>query len=89
MTESERTQLRGLLGALQWPATQSSRHLQAMVSMLSGEVTKATVKTLEAANKALRFAKSNADVGLDHRKIGNKDEITFVAYSDASFCLPE
>ncbi len=53
--------------------------------MLSGEVTKATVKTLEAANKALRFAKSNADVGLDYRKIGKKDEITLVAHSDASF----
>ena len=56
----------------------SYAHLQAMVSMLSGEVTKATVKTLEAASKALRFAKSNADVGLDYRKIGKKDEITLL-----------
>ena len=85
VTEAERTQLRGLLGALQWPSTQSAPHLQAMVSMLSGDVTKATVKTLESANKALRFAKANSDVGLDYRRLGSKDDITFVAYSDASF----
>lgn len=44
VTEAERTQLRGLLGALTltWPATQSSPHLQAMISMLSGEVTEMT-----------------------------------------------
>lgn len=43
------------------------------------------MKTLEGANKPLRFAKANADVGLDYRKLGTKDDITFVAYSDASF----
>lgn len=85
VTEAERTQLRGLLGALQWPATQTSPHLQAGVSLLCGEVTKATTKTLEAANKLLRFAKSNADVGLEFRYLADKENVTFVAYSDASF----
>ena len=51
VTESERTQLRGLIGAMQWPATQSSPHLQSQVSMLAGDVTKATIKTLNSANK--------------------------------------
>ena len=54
VTEAERTQLRGLLGALQWPSTQSAPHLQAMVSMLSGDVMRATVKTLESAKSQLR-----------------------------------
>ena len=85
VTESERTQLRGLLGALQWPATQTSPHLQAGVSLLCGDVTKATTKTLESANKLLRFAKSNADVGLEFRHLADKENVTFVAYSDASF----
>ena len=80
MTESERTRLRGLR-----PATQTSPHLQAGVSLLCGEVTKATTKTLEAANKLLRFAKSNADVGLEFRHLADKENVTFVAYSDASF----
>ena len=85
VTEAERTQLRGLLGALQWPATQTSPHLQAGVSLLCGEVTKATTKTLESANKLLRFAKSNADVGLEFRYLADEENVTFVAYSDASF----
>ena len=85
VTESERTQLRGLLGALQWPATQTSPHLQAGVSLLCGEVTKATTKTLESANKLLRFAKANSDVGLEFRYLGSKEDVTFAVYSDASF----
>ena len=32
VTDNERTALRGLLGALQWPATQTAPHLQAQVS---------------------------------------------------------
>ena len=85
VTEKERTALRGLLGALAWPATQTAPHLQATTSLLAGEVTKATTRTLESANKALRYAKANADVGLEYRNIGSKDEVTFVAFSDASF----
>lgn len=85
VTGSERTQLRGLLGALQWPTLQTSPHLQAGVSLLCGEVTKATTKTLEAANKLLRFAKSNADVGLEFRYLAEKENVTFVIYSDANF----
>lgn len=85
VTEKERTKLRALLGALQWPSTQTSPHLQSQVSLLCGEVTTATVQTLETANKLLRFAKSNHDIGLEYRNIGSKDDVTFIAYSDASF----
>ena len=85
VTESERTQLRGLIGALQWPVTQSSPHLQAQVSMLAGDVTRAIIKTLQNANKALRMAKTNADVGLEYRYLGEKNDLTMIAYSDASF----
>ena len=53
--------------------------------MLAGEVTKATVKTLLSANKSLRMAKTNADVGLEYRYLGDRDDLTMVAYSDASF----
>ena len=85
-TEKERTQLRALIGALQWAATQTSPHLQVHTSMLAGEVTKATVSTLIAANKALRFAKANSDVQLLYPPLGdNLEDIVFVAYSDAAF----
>ena len=38
MSEREQTALRGLLGSLQWPAVQSSPHLQASTSLLRGEM---------------------------------------------------
>ena len=86
VTDKERTQLRALLGALQWAATQTSPHLQAMTSMLAGEVPKATIATILAANKALRFAKNNSDVRLQYAPLGaTVEDITFVAYSDAAF----
>ena len=85
VTERERTQLRALLGGLQWVATQSSPHIQPHTSMLAGLTTKATVSTLQAANKALRFAKHNADVGFSYPYLGPVDELVVVAYSDASF----
>ena len=85
VTEKERTALRGLLGALQWPSTQTAPHLQAHISLLAGEISKATVSTLEEANKALRYAKVNADVCLEYRCLGKPEDMAFVAFSDASF----
>lgn len=35
--------------------------------------------------KHLRYAKEYADVGLQYRRLGEKDDVTFIAYSDASF----
>eukprot|EP00435_Cladocopium_sp_Y103_P069297 s223_g33.t1 len=53
--------------------------------MLSGEITKATIKTIEQANTALRFAKSNGDCGLVFQHVADREQVSFVAYSDASF----
>ena len=77
--------LRGILGGLQWPATQTNPHLSATVSLLCGEVTRATVGTLRAANKALRFAKENSDVGLKFINLGQPKELAMVAMSDAAW----
>ena len=85
VTEKERSLLRGLIGGLQWPATQSSPHLQVGISRLTGETSRATVATLQNGNKHLRYAKEYADVGLQYRRLGEKNEMTFVVYSDASF----
>eukprot|EP00435_Cladocopium_sp_Y103_P056576 s2481_g19.t1 len=57
LSENERTALRGLLGALQWPSTQTTPWLQADVSLLAGSVSTATIQTLTEANKVLRYAK--------------------------------
>ena len=74
VTEKERTMFRGVVGALQWPATQSSPHLQAAVSQLAGKT-----------SKCLKFAKMHSDVGLKFDKIGDPSELTFIAYCDAAF----
>lgn len=54
-------------------------------SLLCGEVTKATVGTLRAANKALRFAKENGDVGLKFFNMGKPKDLAMVAISDAAW----
>ena len=85
MTEKQRTMLRGIVGALQWPSTQSSPHVRAMTSMLAGQVSRATISTLREANKCLQYAKQNSDVGLRFQKLGKPEEMTFIVYSDAAF----
>lgn len=75
------TALRAVLGGLQWPSTQTAPWLQVSVSMMAGSVTTATTQTLLEANKILRYAKENADVGLEYRCLGTKENLTFIAFS--------
>ena len=84
-TQKETTALRAVLGALQWPSTQTCPALSATVSLLSGDVTNTTTETLRDANKALRFAKANNDVGLQFRPLGQMSDMVLVAMSDASW----
>ena len=53
LMDKEITQVRGLLGSLQWPGVQTSPHLQCSTSMLAGQITKATVQTLHECNRLL------------------------------------
>ena len=85
ITEGERTQPRAAIGAVQRAATQTSPHLQAHTSYLAGDINNATVATLLEANKMLRFAKANSDVGLEYSPLGSLDELTLVTFSDAAF----
>ena len=85
LNQRELTQLRGLLGSLQWPAVQSSPHLQSSTSILSGHVTKATLQTVADTNRLLRFAKENADVGLQYSHLGEVSELCLVCFFDAAF----
>ena len=89
MTNQEVTALRGLLGALQWPAVQSSPHLQASTSIYAGSVSRGLVKTAQEANRLLKFAKENADVGLTYAPLDLADVRMITAF-DASFgCRPD
>lgn len=77
--------LRGLLGALQWASTQSSPHLPASISLLCGSVNGATQSIAEGANKALRFAKANADASLRFQRLGPFNDLRMIAISDAAW----
>ena len=58
--------------------------------MMAGSMTTTTTKHLLEANKILRYAKENNDVGLEYRCLGEKENLTFIAFSDASFaCRPD
>ena len=85
LSHPEQTSLRTLLGALQWPATQSSPHLSASVSLLCGDVKSASVATAQEANKTLRFAKTNSDACTMFPKLGPLNELCMVAMSDAAW----
>ena len=86
LNPKEVSMLRGLIGGLQWPSTQTAPFLQCAVSQLAGEISQATIATLEAGNKILRMAKANADAGLRYHGLGHDPkDVTFLAYSDASF----
>ena len=78
LNHRELTQLRGLLGSLQWPAVQSSPRLQSSASILSGHVSKACLQTVADTNRLLRFAKEHADVGLHYAHLGKVDELCMV-----------
>lgn len=88
-TSREVTQLRALLGGLQWPAAQALPHLQSSTSILQGEIGKATINTMMEANKLLKFAKNNSDVGLTYikNKNPNPDTNVFIVYSDAALAV--
>ena len=89
LSNQEITALRGLLGALQWPAVQSSPHLQASTSIYSGSVSRGLVKTAQEDNRLLKFAKDNADVGLTYAPLDLND-VRIVTAFDASFgCRPD
>ena len=66
MNEHDRSQLRALLGSLQWPAVQTSPHLQCSASLISGQQKTGKLRAVIEANQLLKFAKQNADVKLQY-----------------------
>ena len=89
ITPGEMSKARGLIGALQWPATQGMPALSASVSIQAGELSGGNVETLQGLNKTLRFGKTNAKVRLrfvakDEEKKGLKG-LTIVMFADAAF----
>lgn len=61
LTTRQTTELRSLIGALQWAATQTQPIIAAPLSILAGEVTTGAISTLKKANKLLRVVQRSAD----------------------------
>ena len=58
VTDSERQQMRSVLGCLSWYTCQTGYHLSGPVGLLLSKVSKATVKDLVETNKLLKKAKT-------------------------------
>ncbi|CAK9000517.1 Copia protein, partial [Durusdinium trenchii] len=69
VNEYDRSQLRALLGSLQWPAVHSSPHLQCSCSLTAGKMAQNKLQAIVDANSLLRFAKQNADIALKYEPI--------------------
>ena len=86
MTSAEISKARGLLGALQWPATQACPHLNASVSLLAADIRDGKVKVMLELNKTLRFAKHAVDFKVVMQKVfSGLEDMCYVVYSDAAF----
>ena len=84
VTEEERHLLRGLVGSLQYAAVHTRPDLSSALSHLQSQINSATVSTLLTANKVLHTAKKHSDVTITIQPI-SKDDVRFIAFSDASF----
>ena len=84
VTETERQQLRGIIGSLQYASVHTRPDLASRLSALQSKVNSACVETLLMANKTLHEAKSHHDVSLTVQPIRRSD-LRFLAFTDASF----
>ena len=84
VTEKERLALRGLIGSLQYAATNTRPDLSSKLSFLQSSINTATISTLIEGNRLLHEAKRYHDVSIVLKPIPLKD-FRFMAFSDASF----
>ena len=84
VTETERQSLRGVIGSLQYAATNSRPDLSAKLSFLQSRINCATIADLLDANRLLGEAKKYSDTTITISSIP-EEKVRIVAYSDASF----
>ena len=84
----EISKLRGLIGSLQYACTHTRPDVSSRLGEVQVQVAKPTVSTLLLANKVLREAQVHSEVALCFRSIP-KEELTHVAFGDASFASPK
>jgi hypothetical protein len=83
-TDAEKTAMRGVLGALQWRATQTAPWLQAELSLLLSRVTSSTVEDLIQCNSLYRQLLRTSGIRIRVEGYAGRD-VGFVTYTDASW----
>lgn len=84
VSEEEKQSLRALIGSLQYAAVHTRPDLSSRLSFLQSDINRATVDTLLQGNQTLHEAKKHHDVQITIQAIP-KDDLRFLAFSDASF----
>ena len=82
-TEGEKSQLRGLLGALSWHVGQVGFKYCAHVGLSLSEVPVSTVESLEQANKLLHQIRSESRTAIIIHGFNAEDSLTLVGWCDA------
>ena len=86
ITEEEASQLRGILGGIQWRAYQTGPQHSVKLGMLQSEISRPTVKTIRAANKLCRevFQSKHVSVRVNQLDVEDVNQVCFIAWSDAA-----
>ena len=84
VTPDEKQALRGLIGNIQYAATNTRPDLSAKLRLLQAKINCATIKDLSEANRLLKEAKQHKDTKIIIKSIPLQD-VRFVSFSDASF----
>ena len=86
ITDLEKQQLRGALGALQWRVYQTAPQHGARLSFLQSQISRPSVGTLRECNKLIREVWAGRNVGLRYQSLGvtNLAAVQFVCWSDAA-----
>ena len=85
VNERELSQLRAVLGALQWKATQTGPHISSSLNALQSQVTKATLKTLKEANDLIKVTKLHDNqITIHHHNYAAWNELCSINWCDAA-----
>ena len=84
LSESEKSQLRAIIGSLQYAVTHTSPDLAARLSEVQMQMASPTISSLLLANRVLKEGKETAEASITYQSIPFKD-VTFVSFGDASF----
>ena len=83
-TEKEQSQLRGILGAMSWHASQVGFRFSAYVSLYLSEIPQSSVETIMEVNKLLHRMRDAAKEPLKLRNLGSPEETVLLAWTDAA-----